>query len=148
MKIKVYAFTLITLAFISLAAIAQAADTCPVCGVDLEEEANTAYEITFTNGQISVYCCPHCGLWEQITSKTRISSARARDFITGQWKDASTMVFLGGSSAAPSCTPSWIAFAKKADAEKFRKAFGGTILSYDDALAVRANQPKASGKLP
>lgn len=147
MNRKTFALVFITLAFISLASIAQASSTCPICGVDLDEEANTACEITFTSGQVSVYCCPHCGLWEQITSKGRIAGARARDFITGQWRDVSTMFYLGGSSATPSCTPSWIAFARKADAEKFRKAFGGTILSYDDALAVRANQPKSSGKM-
>ena len=71
-----------------------------------------------------------------------MKSARARDFIGGEWTDVSKMFFLVKSSAKPACSPSWIAFAKKDEAAKFKKGFGGKIVGFEEALKERAKAPK------
>jgi nitrous oxide reductase accessory protein NosL len=115
---------------------------CPICGMNLEGNENTAYEITFTDGKTVTYCCAHCGLWDHAAMKDKVKSARTRDFISGEWIDPSKAVFLFNSSAVPACAPSWIAFGNKAEAEKFRKGFGGKILSFDEAIKERPKHPK------
>ena len=103
---------------------------------------NTAYEIVYTDNTTVTYCCPHCGLYEHAMKKDSVKSAKARDFISGEWTDPAGMTFLFNSTAVPACAPSWLAFADKAEAEKFQKGFGGTIYSFDQALTERAKMPK------
>ena len=52
------------------------------------------------------------------------------------------MVFLFGSSAVPACSPSWLAFGKKEEAESFQKGFEGKILTFEEALMERQKHPK------
>ena len=139
-------FSVSVLAFVMLFALvafaAEMADKCPLCGMNIMGNENTAYEITYNDGKVVTYCCPHCGLYVQATEKDQIKSAQARDFISGEWMPASDMTYLFKSSAVPACAPSWIAFGKKEEAEKFQQGFGGTIYSYDEALVERAKMPK------
>lgn len=115
---------------------------CPLCGMNIAGNENTAYEITYMDGTVETYCCPHCGLYEQATKKDSVKSVRARDFISGEWMDPAKMTFIFNSTAVPACAPSWIGFGEKAEAEKFQKGFGGTIYSFDEALSERAKMPK------
>jgi hypothetical protein len=110
---------------------------CPLCGAKLEGNENTDYQITFTDGKTVSYGCPHCGLWEHAKKKDKIKSARARDFISGEWMDVSKMYMLSHSDAVPACSDNWIGFGKKAEAEKFQKGFGGKIYTFEDALEER-----------
>lgn len=139
-------FSISFLAYVLLVTIAahgaETALKCSLCGMNIEGNENTAYEITFTDGKVVTYCCPHCGLYESSMAKDKIQSARARDFISGEWMNPAEMTFLLKSSAVPACAPSWIAFGKKEDAEKFQKGFGGTIYTFDEALKERAAMPK------
>lgn len=143
---KTMTWTLMTAALlfvVGLAFAAGEADKCAMCGMGVAEHQNTLYEITSTDGKAVTYCCPHCGLWEQAAAKDKVKAARAKDFIGGSWMDASKMFYVSGSSAVPACGPSWIAFGKKAEAEKFVKGFGGKVVGFDEALKERAKQPKA-----
>ncbi|MDP2277301.1 MAG: nitrous oxide reductase accessory protein NosL [Nitrospirota bacterium] len=124
----VFAFTLAAVRFVS---------ACP-----LEGNENTAYEITFTDGKTVIYGCPHCGLEVHATKKDRVKSASARDFISGEWMDPAKMFFIFNSAAIPACSPSWIAFGIKDDAEKFQKGFGGKIYTFDEALKERGMEMK------
>ncbi len=139
-------FSISFLAFLLLlAVVAYAAGMtgkCSLCGMNLAGNENTAYEITMKNGKHVTYCCAHCGLYVHATETAKVKSARARDFISGEWMSPSEMTFLFKSSAVPACAPSWIAFGKKEEAEKFQKGFGGTIYNFDEALAERAKMPK------
>lgn len=121
---------------------AETAGKCPMCGMNLAGNENTAYEIDYTNGTKETYCCPHCGLYMQATKKDAVKSARARNFISGEWMDAAKMTFVFNSSAVPACAPSWLGFGGKEEAEKFQKGFGGTVYSFTDAITERAKQPK------
>ena len=115
---------------------------CPLCGMNLAGNENTAYEITYKDGTVVTYCCPHCGLYEHATKKDMVKSARARCFISGEWMEPAQATYVFNSSAVPACAPSWIAFGDKGEAVKFQKGFGGTIYSFEEALTQRAKMPK------
>ena len=118
------------------------AGKCSLCGMNLAGNENTAYEITFKDGKVVTYCCPHCGLYVHATEGDKIQSVRARDFISGEWMSPDDMTFVFKSSALPACAPSWIAFGKKEETSKFKKGFGGTIYDFATALKERAKMPK------
>ncbi len=137
-----FSFLFFALLFTTVGYAAEMADKCPMCGMNIAGNENTAYEITYTDGTTETYCCPHCGLYMHAEKKDAVKSARARDFISGEWMDPAKMTFVFKSSAVPACAPSWIGFADKAEAEKFQKGFGGTVYSFEEALTERAKMPK------
>jgi len=134
------------LAILSVAVVAGLAyaafDKCHLCGMNIEGNENTAYEVQYQDGKSATLCCPHCGLWVHASEKAGIKQARARDFISGEWMDPEKMYFVFKSKAVPACAPSWIAFGKKAEAENFVKGFGGTVLSFNAAMKERLKHPK------
>lgn len=148
---KIMFFRLCSLAFVLLfASFVYAMDMgekCPLCGMNLAGNENTAYEITLTDGKVVTYCCPHCGLYDHAMNKDKVKSARAKDFISGDWMNPADMTFLFKSTAVPACAPSWIAFDKKEEAEKFQKGFGGTLYIFDKALMERAKMPAGMMKM-
>jgi nitrous oxide reductase accessory protein NosL len=121
----------------------QAADNCPLCGMSISGNENTAFVVTMKTGEEATYCCAHCGLWVMATEKDKVQSAKTRDFISGEWIDAAKAVYLYKSKAVPACAPSWIAFGSKKQAGMFQKGFGGKIYGYEQALKVRAKEPEA-----
>jgi len=138
----IFIFSLVAAFIVGISGITIAAEKCPLCGMNLTGNENTAYEITFMDGKKVTYCCAHCGLWVQATETKKVKSATTRDFITGEWMDSAKMVFLFNSSAVPACSPSWIAFGKEADAKKFQAGFGGQIYTFENAMKERAKHPK------
>jgi DeoR family transcriptional regulator, copper-sensing transcriptional repressor len=142
-KLTVYlGFILVAALFAAYGFAAEMAAKCPLCGMNMAGNENTAYEITYKDGSTVTYCCPHCGLYDQAMKKDSVKSARARDFISGEWMDPAQMTIVFKSSAVPACSPSWIAFANKAEAEMFQKGFGGTVYTFAEALTERAKMPK------
>jgi nitrous oxide reductase accessory protein NosL len=136
----IIAIVFVLVAAMTIPAIAQ--EKCPLCGMNLSGNENTAFVIEKTSGESVTYCCPHCGLWVMAKEADTVKSAMARDFIGGEWINAKDAVYLFNSKAVPACSPSWLAFAKKKEAEMFRKGFGGTIYSYDNAIKKRAEMPE------
>ncbi len=136
-------FVVVFVFLLMMASLATAADKCPLCGMNLSGNENTAVVVTMKTGEDITYCCAHCGLWVMAKEKDKVKSAKTRDFISGEWVDASKAIYLFKSKAVPACSPSWISFGSKKDAESFKKGFGGTIYSYNEALKVRATQPEA-----
>jgi nitrous oxide reductase accessory protein NosL len=137
---------IIAIVFVLVAAMAisaSAQEKCPLCGMNLEGNQNTAFVVEKATGETVTYCCPHCGLWVVAKEADTVKSAKARDFIGGEWVNAKDAVYLFNSKAVPACSPSWIAFAKKKEAEMFRKGFGGTIYSYEEAIKKRASMPQS-----
>jgi len=134
----------ILLSLIVVAAMsASAQEKCPQCGMNLAEHQNTAFVVEKTSGESVTYCCPHCGLWVMAKEADTVKSAKARDFISGQWVNAKDAWYVFDSKAVPACSPSWIAFAKKKEAEMFHKGFGGHLYAYDEAIKKRATMPEA-----
>jgi nitrous oxide reductase accessory protein NosL len=139
---RLLALVVILMLTMVLAGAAAAQEKCPLCGMSISGNENTAFVITMKTGEKETYCCAHCGLWMMATDKDKVQSAQTRDFISGEWIDADKAVYLFKSKAVPACSPSWIAFGSKKQAEMFKKGFGGKIYSYADALKERAKQPK------
>jgi len=139
-------FSISFLAFVLLLAFAayaaEVAGKCSLCGMNFAGNENTAYEITLKDGKTATYCCAHCGLYVHAMESDKVKSPRARDFISGEWMNPAAMTYLFKSSAIPACAPSWLAFAKQSEAEKFQKGFGGTIYTFAEALKERAKMPK------
>lgn len=97
-------------------------------------------------------CCPRCGFhYGKSHQGTQITYAT--DFTTGEKIDAGSAVYVEGSSVHfceepqairdeirgtsaylkfDRCLPSVIAFAKKEDAQAFKKSNGGTLLTFND----------------
>ena len=140
----VVAFSILclALAFAMAGYAMEMAGKCPLCGMNIAGNENTAYEITYMDGTVETYCCAHCGLYDHATKKDSVKSARARCFISGEWMDPAEATYVFNSTAVPACAPSWIGFGDKADAEKFQKGFGGTIYTFEEALVERAKMPK------
>jgi nitrous oxide reductase accessory protein NosL len=125
---------------VAIPAIAQ--EKCPLCGMNISGNENTAFVVEKTSGESVTYCCPHCGLWIMAKQADTVKSAKARDFISGEWVNAKDAFYVFNSKAVPACSPSWIAFAKKKEAEMFKKGFGGEFFSYDAAIKKRATMPE------
>jgi len=125
-----------------LAGTVAAQDKCPLCGMMITGNENTAFVVTMKTGESVTYCCAHCGLWVLATEQDKVESAKTRDFISGEWIGAEKAVYLYKSKAVPACSPSWIAFGSKKEAGMFKKGFGGTIYDYAAALKARAKEPK------
>jgi len=137
-----YCFVVILCVAVVSGAAYAAFDKCHLCGMKIEGNENTAYEIQYKDGKTATLCCPHCGLWVHASDKDSIKEARARDFISGEWMDPSKMYFVFKSKAIPACAPSWIAFGKKSEAESFVKGFGGKVYSFSEATKERLKHPK------
>lgn len=143
MKRKTLALLLVLPALLMLlAAPASAEDKCPVCGMSIAGNENTAFLVTMKAGGDVTYCCAHCGLWAMANEKDKVQSGKTRDLISGEWVDAAKAVYLSKSKAVPACSPSWLSFGSKKEAELFKKGFGGTIYGYEKALEVRAKEAK------
>jgi nitrous oxide reductase accessory protein NosL len=147
MKRNIALAIVLVFVFVTVMAVAASAqDKCALCGMNLAGNENTAFVVEKTSGETVTYCCPHCGLWIMAKEADTIKSAKVRDFIGGEWINAKDAVYLYDSKAVPSCSPSWIAFAKKKEAQMFHKGFGGTVYSYDEAIKKRAGMPKGMTK--
>lgn len=112
---------------------------CPKCGKEMMTGANAKFTVVFEDGKKETFGCPHCGLSE--INKGKVKSATATDFLTGKKIDAKSAYYLKGTEIGTCCKPYWLTFATKENAEKFSKGFGGTVLSYDEALKEPEVQP-------
>lgn len=122
------------------ASFAGAKDVCPKCGKEIQTE-NAKFYIVFKDGKKESYGCPHCGLSEINANPDKVKSAMATDFLRGKKIDAKSAFYLKGSSFGTCCEPYWLTFSSKDEAEKFSKGFGGTVMTYDEALKDKDVQP-------
>ena len=126
----------------AVAPVAAQEEKCPLCGMNNAGNENTAFVVEKNTGETVTYCCAHCGLWVMAKEGDSVKSAKTRDFISGEWENAKDAVYVFNSKAVPACAPSWISFAKKKEAEMFRKGFGGKLLAFDAAIKKRASMPQ------
>ena len=64
-----FAFMFMALVFALVGYTEEMGAKCSLCGMNIAGNENTAYEITYTDGTVETYCCPHCGLYEHATKK-------------------------------------------------------------------------------
>lgn len=112
--------------------------TCSKCGKEIQTE-NARFYAVYKDGRKESFGCPHCGLSE--VNKGDVKSAKATDFLRGKKIAAKKAFYLKGSEFGTCCAPYWLSFSSKDEAEKFSKGFGGTVMTYDEALKDKDLQP-------
>lgn len=112
--------------------------TCPKCGKEIQTQSARFY-VVYKDGKKESFGCPHCGLSE--INNGNVKSAKATDFLRGKKINAEKAFYLKGSEFGTCCTPYWLSFSSKDEAEKFSKGFGGTVMTYEEALKDKDVQP-------
>ena len=107
---------------------------CPKCGMTLPMFYKTNHA-AHVEGKTEQYCSMHC-LAETMADGVKMTELKVVDTTTLKFIDATKATYVFGSSKAGTMTMmSKYAFANKADAETFAKAFGGKVMNFDDTLA-------------
>ena len=125
---------------------------CEVCCRPVH--AGMGYHLVVA-GASKTACCPRCGMHFQMHQPRKVRAAFARDFYSGSEIPAEKAFYVEGGDeeycahvqpverkeiqsdaelAYDRCTPPLVAFAKEADAEKYRTEHGGHLLAYAEAL--------------
>lgn len=120
---------------------------CPQCGMTLPMFYKTNYSAK-TENKTAQYCSIHC-LAKTIAEGTKVSDIKVVDNTSLKFIDASSAFYVLGSSKKGTMSKvSKYAFANKADAQAFAKAFGGELLNFDETLkAVRVGLSKENAMI-
>ena len=116
----------------------EAPKSCKLCGMDRTYFAHSRMLTTYADGGTLGSCSLHCAATDLKKNPGRkVKSLQVADLNTKKLIDArkATWVIGGKKSGVMTNVPKW-AFAKKSDAEKFTKEQGGTVASFDEALAL------------
>lgn len=106
-------------------------EVCAMCGKNISER--TVFIISLKNGEQRKGCCPHCGLMLQ-AHLGKVWQAMTPDFLCGHMLTTNQAFYVLQSELSICCMPSVLSFGLKADAEKFAKGFGGTIMDMQEAI--------------
>ena len=111
--------------------------TCGMCGTEMTN-AHVGFVLVQPDGKEERMGCAGCGL-AMLKDAPKDVKARTLDFLRGDEIDARAAYYVRGSSFTACCEPSFLAFAKKDEAERFAKGFGGKVLDFEAAFqAVHA----------
>jgi hypothetical protein len=92
--------------------------------------------VTTTDGKAYTTCGVQCGLTLHLQLKDKFGSATATGLITHRTVNAHQAFYVYKSSVITDMAPGFIAFTRKAHAEKFAKGFGGQVVTYYEALEI------------
>lgn len=96
-----------------------------------------AYQLILTSNRIERTCCAHCGLLRQKQLEGQVLQAMTYDFFKGTTIGVQFAYFvIDASVQITCCQPQLLTFDSKEIAEKFVKGFGGSVLTYKDALEL------------
>jgi copper chaperone NosL len=117
---------------------------CRQCGMDRVASAHSRMMILYVDGTTAGTCSLNCAAVEMKKNKGKqVKSLKVADYNTRKLKDARTATWVigGVKSGVMTAIPKW-AFAKKGDAQKFVKEYGGRITNFGEALnlALRENE--------
>jgi len=115
---------------------------CIVCGMDVSKYPHSKYVVTTKEGEEVFTCGVQCGLTLHLRLKEKFKSATATDLLSNRSVDAQKAFFIYKSTVITDMAPGFIAFATKTNAEKFKKGFGGQVVSYQEALEIWKGQMK------
>lgn len=116
---------------------ADAPATCGMCGKEMTN-AHVGFVLVQPDGKEERMGCAGCGL-AMLKDAPKDVKARTLDFLRGDEIDARAAYYVRGSSFTACCEPSFLAFAKKDEAARFAKGFGGKVLDFEAAFqAVHA----------
>ncbi len=125
---------------------------CGVCSRPVH--GGMGYHLVTARGSETA-CCPRCGMHFQLQNPGGVRAAFARDFYSGSEIPAEKAFYVEGGDqqycahvqpverkelhstaglAFDRCTPPLVAFAREADAVKYRTEHGGRLLTYSGAV--------------
>ena len=113
---------------------------CIVCGMDVSKYPHTRFVVKTVDGKEYVTCGVQCGLTLHLRFKDKWKSATATDLLSNRPFKAQEGAYVYKSSVITDMAPGFIAFNRKANAEKFAKGFGGKVVTYDEALDIWRKQ--------
>jgi hypothetical protein len=113
---------------------------CIVCGMDVSKYPHTHYTTETTDGKKYNTCGAQCGLTLHLRLKDKWKSASATDLLSNRPFVAEKGFFVYKSSVITDMAPGFIAFKRRADAEKFAKGFKGRVVTYEEALKIWSDQ--------
>jgi len=109
---------------------------CKYCGMNREKFAFSRVLIEYDDGSSMGLCSIHCAAVDLVNNLDKApKSIKVGDYGTRRLIDAETAVWvIGGSKQGVMTKQAKWAFAKKEDAEKFVKEFGGRTASFDEVM--------------
>ena len=94
--------------------------TCGMCGKEMTN-AHVGFVLVQPDGQEERLGCAGCGL-AMLKDAPKGVKAKTLDFMRGDEIDARAAYYVRGSSFTACCEPSFLAFSRKDEAERFTKA--------------------------
>lgn len=139
---KYYSLLLVFVAILFLASSLSvwAVERCIVCGMDVSKYPHTHYVVKTADGKEFVTCGVQCGLTLHLRFKDKWKSATASNLLSNRPFDVKKGFYVYKSTVITDMAPGFIAFKRKANAEKFAKGFGGRVVTYEGALAIWKKQ--------
>lgn len=112
------------------------APTCHQCGMDRDKFGQSRMVIEFADGSTIANCSLHCAAVELAVSIDRNPvKIGVADYDSKAIIDADEAVWvLGGSKKGVMTAKAKWAFSERSAAEKFVKAYGGSIVTFDDTI--------------
>jgi len=112
------------------------APVCRQCGMDREKFSHSRMFITYEDGSTAATCSLHCAAVELANTIDKIPvMVSVADYDSKELIDADKAVWvIGGSKKGVMTGQAKWAFASKESAERFIKANGGGIVTFDEAI--------------
>jgi len=114
---------------------------CKLCGMNRTQFSHSRMIVTYSDGS-SGTCSINCVVVDMKANKGKtVKSFQVADYDTKKLIDAKTATWVIGGKKKGVMTPvaKW-AFVEKSSAEKFIKANGGKLASFDDVLKAAENE--------
>ena len=110
--------------------------SCRYCGMDREKFSHSRMFITYEDGSTAATCSLHCAAVELANTIDKVPAmVSVADYDSKELIDAEKAVWvLGGSKKGVMTGKAKWAFASKESAERFIKANGGGIVTFDEAI--------------
>ena len=106
---------------------------CPVCGMNLPMFYKTNHAAD-ANGKVKQYCSIHCLVEDIELNHTPLKNIKVVDTHSLKFIDATKAFYVVGSTKKGTMSMvSKYAFAKKTEAEKFAKKYGGKVMNFKEA---------------
>lgn len=152
MNLKKFWLTIIML--FSVAAVCMAAESkveapadCKQCGMNRTTFSHSRMVVTYNDGSSTGTCSINCVVVDMKANKGKeVKSFQVGDYDTKKLIDAKTAVWVIGGAKKGVMSPvaKW-AFAEKSSAEKFIKANGGKLVTFDDVLKAAEKEQEGKG---
>lgn len=110
---------------------------CVVCHAAVPQ--HTRVVLHLKDGSQRHLCCPHCALMFAARHRERVETILVRDLLYQHVVDARFATYVVDSEMVVCCRPSVLAFKGQEEAERFRKGFGGHVMSFAGVLAFLQN---------